>query len=556
MKHTRLKNIRLSALLLIAGAVLFAACESEEKESPEKQSSIYNTTIGEAMTHITIAEESFENEEEDTRVASQTGKKVFVELGGGLQAEMTLEPDRETAIVPQTRAVISDGRYYIYAVREDGTRVTGVHSLLKGTVTAGTFTPDAGSALSLPNGKYYFVCYNDKVTDDGSNLTIDRANGERAMIGVTTLTQVSGHTMDISFTMRHQLARVCVKVRSYVSGGGVSGNIVTTSNQAASCKYNPNPNTGNIPTMQALTTPQSFPSLNTLSGATYACKATTYAYFFPGVSGNQLKINFTGGSLYGMELSGKSLPLSKLGTMLRNHSYVVNVKINKFGKYLFQDGTTGELEHKGTRTPIGLLLHPFNYSVHTAIALNEIAPSGGIQWSTGTGTHNTSQNGVHDMNGYQWTWGYDQKGSNSNFPAFQAAANYNPGVALTGSNLSQWYLPSQGQFYHGILTRSPLYAETHFSEIQLLLNESALNAYNALITAAGGTALCSNRIYDRCYYLTSTEASDGNAGTISFSYQNWADNFVVLFGSNLKTQPNANPPYYNHPLRIRPFINF
>ena len=60
----------------------------------------------------------------------------------------------------------------------------------------------------------------------------------------------------------------------------------------------------------------------------------------------------------------------------------------------------------------------------------------------------------NDYNGYKWTW--EASGSKDNvtikaeakddFPAFYAAAHYNSGVPVTGTNIGKWFLPAFGQW--------------------------------------------------------------------------------------------------------------
>ena len=56
------------------------------------------------------------------------------------------------------------------------------------------------------------------------------------------------------------------------------------------------------------------------------------------------------------------------------------------------------------------------------------------------------------MNGYNWTWdgsssldGKVRGTEASKYPAFYAAAHYQPGPTITGTNIGKWFLPSLGQ---------------------------------------------------------------------------------------------------------------
>ena len=84
------------------------------------------------------------------------------------------------------------------------------------------------------------------------------------------------------------------------------------------------------------------------------------------------------------------------------------------------------------------------------------------------------------MNGEHWTW--DASGSvdgsikaneSAKYPAFYAAAHYNPGVQLTGTLATKrWYLPSLGE----VLCLAPLVFETKASIIARGTSGNA-NAY-------------------------------------------------------------------------------
>ena len=69
-------------------------------------------------------------------------------------------------------------------------------------------------------------------------------------------------------------------------------------------------------------------------------------------------------------------------------------------------------------------------------------------------THYTDANdAVNDMEGYKWT--YEAAGSvdgrikanfSSDYTPFYQAANYNPGVTVTGDNVGKWYVPALGEW--------------------------------------------------------------------------------------------------------------
>ena len=60
---------------------------------------------------------------------------------------------------------------------------------------------------------------------------------------------------------------------------------------------------------------------------------------------------------------------------------------------------------------------------------------------------------LSDLNGYDYTYstvystdGIVKGNDATNYPAFYAAAHYDPGVTVTGANIGKWYLPTIGEW--------------------------------------------------------------------------------------------------------------
>ena len=195
--------------------------------------------------------------------------------------------------------------------------------------------------------------------------------------------------------------------------------------------------------------------------------------------------------------------------------------------YLFQDGTVGVLADKGTRTPIGIVVKEKTTTEKgLAIALKDAGQ--GLSWGAdnvkandvqipmGMGGSNMNPAYVNDMNGYHYTWessgsndGTTIKGNVSTFPVFTAAAQYNPGVSVTGSNVDKWFLPSAGEF-------RLFFVNVWKFEWPLTNQQSnSGNNYDIYFTQAGGTALSGD-------YATSTETTDLTKGTQIWNFSDRA----------------------------------
>lgn len=110
-------------------------------------------------------------------------------------------------------------------------------------------------------------------------------------------------------------------------------------------------------------------------------------------------------------------------------------------------------------------------------------------------------------NGYEETWdgscstavitGEKVKGERPDFPAFYQAAHYNPGVTVTGANVSKWYLPAYGELKY-------MFTELGFGDLTQVTNYGRYKWYGNLISAAirqvGG-----DDFYFNTPYWTSTE---------------------------------------------------
>ena len=98
---------RLTLVLTLMAAGLFAGCASDEEATRENQK------IALDGSHFKFTEVAYQADQAVTRAAASV-KPTTVDLGDGLEAEVSVTPDAPTG---KTRAVdpISDGKYTILA---------------------------------------------------------------------------------------------------------------------------------------------------------------------------------------------------------------------------------------------------------------------------------------------------------------------------------------------------------------------------------------------------------------------------------------------------------
>lgn len=461
-------------LACLAVAVLLAACSSEDMVGEGKK-----VDVSKGIT-FQFSEERFlpGTFSSTTRAAMQP---QVVDLGNGMEAEMTLEPD--SSCMGNTRAgdtPISDGHYMIYAIKtEDGQRYDG----LKGEVKNGKFIPDTPTPWYLEPGKEYtFVCWKDKeeyngtyypsIVDNGTEIQVYA--GCNAMIGTTVHTVTYDDEDVVPFQMKHLDARVRVQFNTYTAPmknaeiSGLSGDGTDNADRNFDLK-------GNL-TYANISGP---PQINGAFDITPAYTPSAQTIVYKHLSKNSLyypdnshiailyfPINFTSTStLYGKSLSdftntnpqstGSAGGQNLYSTLQKNHSYTWKINIRPSVLYLFSDGTVGTLGDADGRHPIGIVVkeNTSESDKGTACALDIL----NYHWKN-VGDHieeNVSPSPTNlaeaaaDMNGENWTYNANLQGTvRSNqattYPAFYQAARYTPGVA-TASNIGRWYLPSYGE---------------------------------------------------------------------------------------------------------------
>ena len=498
----------------LAGLLLLSACSSEENMADTGN----KIDVAKGI-RFQFTEEGFEPGEV---AAAKQGTRALAEpqeidLGNGIIAEATLEPD--TAGCAQTRAgnPVPDGTYKIYAIDAGGTR----HDGLTGTMTGGVFTPSGHWELEA--GTYTFVCINSAVTDNGNELYVklNHADG-MPLIGVSDpVTVTNPFDVFVSFVMRHQQARVRYQFVSYTEpiespslrwlncdqtydvGSAyfdLKGNRLRDGGSAAGIFY-----------------PSKVIHLNQAYQPSSITKEYTYTTDYILCSPEFANVTYyaIGGTLYGRTLWSNKGVL--LGPFQKNHSYICKVKFkNKDPWYLYNDGTIGSLAKRGSRTPIGIVVKEKTSESDqgTACALNLIY----ARWK------NVNDNLVEnvnpsptsiieaaaDMNGYNWTYqpnlqGVVRANEPTTYPAFYKAAHYNPGVP-TASNIGRWYLPSYGEWIKLVQVFDKTYAPSATEVIYP--HHPTCNITSAKVQSAFTNAGSTSTIYGGPLCLCSTEINE------------------------------------------------
>ena len=464
----------------LAGLLLLSACSSEENMADTGN----KIDVAKGI-HFQFTEEAFVPGEV---AAAKQGTRALAEpqeidLGNGIIAEATLEPD--TAGCAQTRAgnPVPDGTYKIYAIDAGGTR----HDGLTGTMTGGVFTPSG--RWELEAGTYTFVCINSAVTDNGNELYINMGPGrfkednDNPLIGVVPSVVVTNpNDVIVSFVMRHQQARVRYGFVSYTepienfdfdfdSDGNLGGDIyydLQGNKLRYGTEYAHLMRKYHVPVHQDRAYAPS-------SLVTEYVHTTDYVYVSPEFTSNVFA-NVNAGSLYGRTITHRQ-HYFPLGTLQKNHSYIWKLKYkNKDPWYLYNDGTIGSLGKKtSTHVPIGIVVKEKTSASDqgTACGLeiikdpvqNPVTLGEAYAWEDETKTlpsnpdhlNTTVYNGIHDgqsdMNGYNWTWDANSTKDHvvrgeakEKYPAFYQAGHYTPSnVTITGANIGKWYIPAAGE---------------------------------------------------------------------------------------------------------------
>lgn len=468
--------------VLFAGLVI-TGCSNEDIVEDKPQE-------GMRKVSFSISEEDYEPAEEvaGTRAAAPS-KPELQDLGDGWMAEVSLEPDttRLSESELKTRAINTPTHYTIQAY-QGGVK----KGELKGTFQGSTFTPDAGGpeSISLPHGTYDFVCFNDKVSANGTQFTVNRADAATARFTVKRGVVINQDPKQyVAFEMKHAGAFLTMNIvfaNCHINLFGTNETrydnpwlgiyVARSINPTDHIQYSWTSNSNSIPeTMNYdfVTNTYSYPAVGNYS---YSSKVdwgrrsspgksidwlpsvgTGGAYFLPTTDCANLKFTITDGSLYDRSLTGMiTVPIQKQLEANKRYLLVVRLLMTK-PQYLFSDGTVGDLDKNVGKTPIGVVVRP---DQTYAIALNDVVNSYGggsanIQWSNAT-----TQETPTVYTNYENLLSLGQSGAMGAIPAVQAAASYQSQVS-SPSVTSSWMVPGlyhflwMGVSYAGLPERNP-----------------------------------------------------------------------------------------------------
>lgn len=398
-------NIKTAFLLPVMFASLsFTGCSNED---------IVEEKVQERMGAVsfTISEKDYEPAEEvaSTRAAVQTMSEIQ-DLGDGLQAEVSLEPDTAHVVdlKAKTRAIYTPTHYTIQAY-QGGVK----KGELKGTFNGSTFTPDAGQpeAIGLPHGTYDFVCFNDKVSVNGTQFIVNRTDAATARFTIERNVVINQDPKQyVAFKMKHAGSRIVPNIRfvncpitgeytSVSNAGMFSYAEYKAADPAERLKYTVETAPNKIPETEVYdfaANSYTYPVMGqisiaqTVEGSTAATVLTRPGdkvgifqhmfidYLLPNSDCANLKFTFTFGELYGRSLVGKTITVPTHKLVEANKSYRVVVKLIMGNMYLFKDGTTGTLAKNPGKTPIGVVIDPYR---RIAVALNDADNGTSTIWS-------------------------------------------------------------------------------------------------------------------------------------------------------------------------------
>ena len=548
----KIKRINTAFLLFAFAGMTLAGCSNEDIANVTPQKETGNVTFS-------IVEKDYEpaTDNPKTRAAAEETKSVTQDLGDGLMAEVSLVPDTtHRAEAPKTRAINTPTHYTIQAFQ--GSVKKGE---LKGTFNGSTFTPDTGQpeAIGLPHGTYDFVCFNDGVTSNGTQLTVNRADAGTARFDVRRNVQINQDPkQQVEFTLKHAGAMVSYALVSqeFLYNGIITNTQTTTewgepgyvcdfANEEDRIKYKIESAASTVPSTMVYDfatdtyfypiTEQISKSANAALGTASVAHSTPGSststnairvpadYYLPSTNCADMKLTFTHGKINGGNLAGKSITIPTSKLVEANKSYMVLVRFYLTDRYLYSDGSYGPRSQNSTKTPIAVIV-----SDHLAIALHDINEGGAeqLQWGSNT-TSSEVPTFSHACANYADLFNVNQYGQahNATGAATSAVSGYTPVAPFghiwtfptlvdflkMGITLGRMNEGSFGDFFSywdsgkGYAFFAPSgAAATGFSPVPSTVNFPAMDMtrFNNAFTNVGGTAPSGT-------YWTNVECKDG-----------------------------------------------
>ena len=463
----KIKRINTAFLLLALAGMTLAGCSNEDLANVTPQEK------GTGNVTFSIVEKDYEpaTDNPKTRAAAEETKTITQDLGDGLMAEVSLVPDTtHRATAPKTRAIATSTHYTIQAF-QGGVK----KGELKGTFNGSTFTPDTGQpeAIGLPHGTYDFVCFNDDVTSNGTQLTVNRSAAATARFTVKRGVVINQDPkQQVEFTLKHAGAMVSYwLVAQEFSYWGVITNTQTIdeqgqpayvndfANEEDRIKYKISSAASTVPSTMVydfVTDTYSYPTTEQVSKSANANLGTVPAvyttpgsnfgtdliripadYYLPSTNCADMKLTFTQGKINGGNLAGKSITIPTSKLVEANKGYIVVVRFYLADRYVYSDGSYGPRSQNSTKTPIAVIV-----SDHLAIALHDVNEGGAeqLQWGSNT-TSSEVPSWYNACANYADLFDIYQHGqaTNATGTAQSAVSGYIPASPFIGQT---WQVPS------------------------------------------------------------------------------------------------------------------
>lgn len=468
----KIKRINTAFLLLALAGMTLTGCSNEDLANVTPQKETGNVSFS-------IVEKDYEpaTDNPKTRAAAEETKTITQDLGDGLMAEVSLVPDTtHRATAPKTRAINKPTHYTIQAF-QGGVK----KGELKGTFNGSTFTPDTGQpeAIGLPHGTYDFVCFNDGVTSNGTQLTVNRSAAATARFTVKRgVTINQDPKQQVEFTLKHAGAMVSYYLLAeefeywgvitntqtidergqpaYVMDfGNEEDRIKCKIESAASTVLSTMVYDVATDTYSYPTTEQVSKSINVTLGTAPAAYNTPGGnvttnlirvpadYYLPSTNCADMKLTFTHGKINGGNLAGKSITIPTSKLVEANKVYAVIVRLYLADRYLYSDGSYGPRSQNSTKTPIAVIV-----SDRIAIALHDVNEGGAeqLQWGSNT-TSSEVIPGYNACANYADLFDINQygKAENATGAVGSAVSGYTPASPFTVP-VQAWQVPTLVNF--------------------------------------------------------------------------------------------------------------
>ena len=543
----------LLSFVLLLTATLFTACSNSDSNSAideeNQPAGPQGSLVSFGITTNKYSEVSRAAQENEGRVVSSSTEN----LGNGLEALVeVVETPTKTA---NTRAVgqAPAGDYTILAYQ--GTELKQKWEI--NYKADGTYTMKDGSNPEkyLAPGSYkFYVFKNQDFELENGNYVAKLENGENEPYlyegNVTINNQLK---TKLTFTLKPYFAKVKFKIKAFskeVFDKPTNGHFIYDANTIPSSMIlNAANGTMTSTNNNAAGQTNDFVSFtaNEADGDNSKIESNNAMFFLPGTDITKLKFQFLSGisgTIYNKPIAGKSLKISNpiTGGLKSGYEYIISTTVYYTATYLFSDGTEGTIGNKGNRTPIAVYVGTVNGKKY-AISLKDAA--NGVNWANYKYGDNTTPKGVNETinryDGYKIThdWAtttrpaYDSnpvKATNQNFPAFYNAANYNAGVALTGTIANtKWFLPGLGEWnlaVENLLEAGSLKNKGVHNYINYNSGSLGYKKLDIIFRQAGGFP-------PDQYYWTADKYNNGNIYTVVI--RGWANKIQLSF-----TQPTKS----------------